>query len=115
MKNKKIILTLVLILVLGMLSGCIQKAESEEAATVNGETISREAYLNELNIYKSMYEAQYGTDIWSVEIEDGKSFEKYLKESVLENMVTDKALEQKAIESGFGISDEDLENQFETY
>src|SRR6056297_1732965 len=115
MKNKKIILILALTLVLGMLSGCIQKAESQEAATVNGEVISKEAYLNELKIYKNMYEAQYGKDIWGIEIEEGKSFERYLKESVLENMITDKALEQIALENGFEVSEEELENQFETY
>ncbi len=115
MKNKKIILMLALTLVIGMLSGCIQKAEGDEAAIVNGESISKEAYLNELNIYKNMYEAQYGSDIWSIEIEAGKSFERYLKESVLENMITDKALEQIALENGVEVSDEELESQFETY
>ncbi|MDW7668236.1 MAG: peptidylprolyl isomerase [Bacillota bacterium] len=115
MKNKKIILMLALTLVIGMLSGCIQKAEGDEAAIVNGESISKEAYLNELNIYKNMYEAQYGNDIWSIEIEAGKSFERYLKESVLENMITDKALEQIALENGVEVSDEELESQFETY
>ncbi len=115
MKNKKIILMLALTLVLGMLSGCIQKAESDEAATVNGESISKEAYMNELKIYKNMYEAQYGNDIWDVEIEADKSFERYLKESVLENMITDKALEQVALENGVEVNDEDLESQFEAY
>ena len=115
MKNKKIILILTLVLTIGMLSGCIQKAESEEVATVNGEGISREAYLNELNIYKNMYETQYGKDVWSIEIEEGKTFERFLKESVLENMITDKALEQVALENGIEVTDEDLESQFETY
>ncbi len=115
MKNKKIILMMALTLVLGMLSGCIQKAESDEAAIVNGEEISREAYLNELNIYKNMYEAQYGNDIWGVEIEEGKSFERYLKESVLENMITDKALVQVAMENGYEVSEEELESEFEAY
>jgi len=115
MKNKKIILILAVVLAIGMLSGCIQKAESEEVAKVNGESISREAYMNELNIYKNMYEVQYGEDIWSIEIEEGKSFEKYLKETVLENMIIDRALEQEAQKNGIEVSDEELESQFEMY
>ena len=115
MKNKKIILILVLVLAIGMLSGCIQKAESEEVAKVNGESISREAYINELNIYKNMYEVQYGEDIWSIEIEEGKSFENYLKETVLENMIIDKALQQEAQNNGIEVSDEELDSQFEMY
>ncbi|MFO7887698.1 MAG: SurA N-terminal domain-containing protein [Eubacteriales bacterium] len=47
--------------------------------------------------------------------QDGKKFDLYLKESVLENMITDKALEQIALENGFEVSEEELENQFQTY
>jgi len=115
MKNKKIVLFLVLVLIATAFTGCVQKAEGTEAATVNGESISIEQYKKELALYKNMYESQYGNDIWSIEMEEGKTFERYLKEAVLDTMVLDKALEQEALDSGFEVSEEELNEQFDAY
>lgn len=115
MKNKTLIVLLVVIMVTAAFTGCVQKVEGSEAATVNGDSISIEDYKKELALYKNMYESQYGQDIWTIEMEEGKTFERYLKEAVLDTMVLDKALEQEAIENGFEVTEEELNEQFEVY
>jgi len=115
MKNKNLVVLLVLVLIASAFTGCVQKVEGTEAATVNGESISIEDYKDELLLYKNMYESQYGPDIWTLEMEEGKTFERHLKEVVLDTMVLDKALEQEALNNGFEVTEEELDEQFDIY
>ena len=57
---------------------------------------------------------QYGftEDTWKQEVEEGKTYDMFLKESVLENLITEKLLLQKSKEVKIEIKDEQIEEQF---
>jgi len=89
--------------------------ENEYIVSVNNQYILLEEYLNELRIKKEAYENQYGKDIWDTEMENGENYEVFLKKELLENMITNKALEIEAAKSGIGLSKEDFDKKFEEY
>lgn len=117
MKNlKKIALLLTLsILMVTVFSGCVRKKTEEiTAAVVNGETITLAEYEKMVELQKKQYEVQYGftEETWKQEIEEGKTYDVFLKESVLENLITEKLLIQKAEEAEVKVTDEQIEEQF---
>ena len=49
-------------------------------------------YEKLLALNKSSMEAYYGSDIWSTEVEDGKTYKDTLKDMVLESMITSEVI-----------------------
>lgn len=116
--NKRLITLLVIILVLVVvtLAGCGDKNEEIEAvAKVNGNVITKTDFDNNFEIYKRSYEAQFGTEIWSEDIGNGKTFEKAVKESVLEKLITEEIILQKAEEMGIQVTEEQVEDEIKAY
>ena len=51
-------------------------------------------------------EAYYGSEIWSTEIEDGKTYKDTLKDMVLESMITSEVVYQQAQKEKVAPTDE---------
>jgi foldase protein PrsA len=96
-------------------TGCVKENKQSEAAIVNGEAITIEEFEEAFSIYKKMYEAQYGEDIWATEMEEGVTFENYLKSNILENMILEKMMLQEAVKNNISVSDEELEDIMKEY
>ncbi len=115
-KFRKIALLLTLsMLVITVFSGCVRKKTEEiTAAVVNGEEITLADFEKMVDLQKKQYETQYQftEDTWKQEVEEGKTYEAFLKENVLENMITEMLLMQKADEEQIQITDEQIEEEF---
>ena len=94
-----------------MLVGCGGSAgtsgKGEPAITLDGVSVS----MDEANFYtyimKSQYESYYGTEIWDMELEEGKTFGDSMKEMVNDALVQMLILNSKAEEYGVSLSSED--------
>lgn len=115
MKNKRLVFIILALLMLFSVTGCVKQNTESEAAVVNGEIITLAQYDETLAIYKKMYEAQYGVDVWKTEMEPGVTFLDYLNKNVLENMIFEKTIMQEAAKNKVVISDEDLAAKFTEY
>jgi foldase protein PrsA len=116
MKNKKIAaLVLTVIMILAISVGCVKENKESAAAVVNNEEISIAEFDENLEIYKNMYEAQYGEIVWDEEIEEGITYLSSLKENVIENMIMDTIMLQEAAKDGIEVTDEELQVLFDEY
>lgn len=121
MKNRKIAaLVLALVMVISMSTGCVKENKESAAAVVNGQQISIAEFDKNLEIYKNMYEAQYGEISWDEKIEDGEiadgvTYLSSLKDNVIENMIMDTIMIQEAEKENITVTDEELESLFEEY
>lgn len=116
MKNRRIAaIVLSLAMVLSMATGCVKENKESAAAVVNGEEISIAEFEKNLEIYKNMYESQYGEIVWDDEIEEGVTYLSSLKENVIENMIIDTIMLQEATNDSIEVTDEELESLFEEY
>ncbi|EOD00345.1 peptidylprolyl isomerase [Caldisalinibacter kiritimatiensis] len=117
LRRKLLALALVTIMIFSfVLTGCSsEKAENEAVAIVNGEKILKADYDKELDIYKKAYEAQFGPDIWAKDIGDGRTFEQAIKEKVLENLIIEEIIIQKAEEMEIAATDEQAKKEVEKY
>ena len=94
-----------------MLVGCGGSAgtsgKGEPAITLDGVSVS----MDEANFYtyimKSQYESYYGTEIWDMEVEEGKTFGDSMKEMVNDALVQMLIMNSKAEEYGVSLSSED--------
>lgn len=82
-------------------------SSSKPALTMGSTSIS----MDEANFYtyimKSQYEAYYGTEIWSMEVEEGVTFGDSMKEMVNDTLVEMLILNSKADDYGVSLTDED--------
>lgn len=113
---KKRFLPIVIILsfLLTMLSGC-QKAPKDAVATVNGEIISKTDFDSNFDMYKKVYEEQYGADIMKKDAGNDKTFEEVIKEKILENLIAEKVVLQDASKQKIAVTDEEVKNQIDSY
>ena len=96
----KKILSLILSLIITVsLVGC---SSNKAVATVNGENITLGNYEKVLALNKSFMEQNYGysNEIWSTEMEKGKTYEDVLKDTVLESMAISEVIYQEAKKQG---------------
>lgn len=124
-KLRKLALIMVIfILVVASLSGCVrEKIEVIGKATVNGDTITVKDYEDALDIQKKRIEVEYGftAEKWQEEVEGaeeadkGKTYEEMIGESVLENLIAEKLLNQKAKEMGIEVTEEEFEEDFNSF
>ncbi len=98
-----------------LLAGCGNKdtaggdAAKDVAVTMEQGSIS----MGEARLYayvmKSQYEAYYGSSIWDMEVEDGKTFGDSMKGMITEQLAQMIVLNSQAEEYGVSLSDEDNE------
>lgn len=110
----KKLFTLVLCLMMTVsLVGCSSK--NETVATVNGTDIILGNYEKLLALNKSSMEAYYGSDIWSQEIEEGKTYEDMVKEMVIETMIASEIIYQQAQKDKVAPTDEEVQEQIDSF
>ena len=112
--NKKLVKVTSTILISAMfLTGC--GADANTVAKVNGETISVEEYTKDFNIIKKRYETQYGPEFFVEEGPDGKTMEEVLKDNVLEKLVVEEIIMQKAEKEKFLADDKEVEEEVKNF
>ena len=110
----KKIFTLILCLMMTVsLVGCSSK--NKAVATVNGQDITLGNYEKLLALNKSSMESYYGSDIWSQEIEDGKTYEDMIKDMVLETMIGSEVIYQQAEKDKVLPTDEQVQEQIDSF
>ena len=101
---RKMLTLLVLLLSLGLLSGC----GSSVVATVNEEKITQEQLDKRLNTVKDYYEKQYGMKI---EGEQGQQMLQDMKQQLLDEMIYDILKKQEARKIGQDMTDEQIQEK----
>lgn len=96
-----------------ILTGC--GAGSSIVAKVNGDDISVEEYGKDYNIIKQRYEAQYGPDFLAQQGPEGKTMEQVLKQNVLDKLIIEKVIMQKAEEDKILATDKEVDEEIASY
>lgn len=108
--NKNLVKVTSTILVSAMfLTGC--GAGSDTVAKVNGDKISVEEFSKDFNIIRQNYEAQYGPEFLDQEGPDGETMGEVLKENVLDKLIVEEIIMQKAEEEKFIATDEEVNEE----
>lgn len=110
---KKIFTLIICLMMTVSLIGC--SSENKIVATVNGQDITLGNYEKLLALNKSSMETYYGSDIWSQEVEDGKTYEEMLKEVVLETMIGSEVIYQQAEKDKVAPTDEQIQEQIDSF
>lgn len=110
----KKILTLALVLVMTMsLIGC--SSQNKTVATVNEQEITLGNYEKLLALNKSSMELYYGSEIWSTEIEEGKTYEDMLKDMVIETMIRSEVIYEQAKKEGVEPTEKEIQQQVDSF
>lgn len=111
----KKILSLILSLIITVsLVGC---SSNKAVATVNGENITLGNYEKVLSLNKSFMEQNYGysNEIWSTEMEKGKTYEDVLKDTVLESMAISEVIYQEAKKQGIEPTKDEVQKEINNF
>lgn len=97
-----------------LLSGCAKNTQ-DIAIQVNKEIISLEEYEREFEVYKNLYERQYGENALSQEGINGKTIGQELRDNLVQKLTTDALIEKESRDKGFDITKEELETNISDY
>lgn len=114
MKRKIMTISTSLMLVLS-LTGCSGAKNDKVVASVNDKNITVSEYTQALKLNKGAIESMYGTSIWDTEIEKGKKYSEFFKDSVLEQMINTEVLYQQAKKDNLLPSKEEVDKQFKEF
>jgi len=111
-----LILTLVMSLSLGgcqaeKSSGSNVKLDESMVASVNGSTITVEAFDKSFALVEKSYNDLYGETIWTTEVE-GKTVKQLVKEEILENLILESLIVNFVNETGFKVETADVEDSY---
>lgn len=110
----KKIFTLVLCLMMTLsLIGC--SSDKKAVAIVNGQDITLGNYEKLLALNKSSMESYYGKDIWSTEIEKGKTYEDTLRDMVLQTMIDSEIIYQQAKKEKVAPTEKQIQEQIDSF
>lgn len=110
----KKIFTLILCLMMTVsLIGC--SADKKAVAVVNGKELTLGNYQKLLALNKLSMESYYGSDIWSTEIEKGKTYEDTLREMVLQTMIGSEVIYQQAEKEKVAPTDKQVQEQIDSF
>lgn len=92
-----------------MLSGCInQETKGEIVAKVNGDSIYKEDFDKDFNVYKKAVESKVGSEIW-------KQLEEEAMRKFLDKLIIEQIISQKAKELGIEVTDKEVEEEIKNY
>lgn len=114
MKRKIISISASLMLILS-LTGCSGTKNNDSVATVNDSSIGVSKYIQALKLNKSAIESMYGTSIWDSEVEKGKKYSDFFKDTVLEQMINTEVIYQQAKKDKLLPSEEEVNKQFKEF
>ncbi len=112
---KKIKLTVLSLLVMGLFVGCSsnENASSKEVvATVNGQDITVEEFEQVYNIQKKSIEMLYGEEALTKEISEGVTFADQLKEDVLQQIIDVNIMYKEAEKEKLLPTDKEVEEKY---
>ena len=115
MHLKKIKLTVLSLLVMGLFVGCSsnENASSKEVvATVNGQDITVEEFEQVYNIQKKSIEMLYGEEALTQEISEGVTFADQLKEDVLQQIIDVNIMYKEAEKEKLLPTDKEVEEKY---
>lgn len=109
---KKLLKSLFAVLIcVSTVTACTAKMD-KPVATVEGQNITYARYLKELAIFKAQIQMQFGDAVWSQTFPGSDAtFLEHLKTQILDNMVTNAILTQKAEKEGLKIDEKEFENE----
>ncbi|WP_434798008.1 peptidylprolyl isomerase [Terrisporobacter vanillatitrophus] len=110
---KKIFTFILCLMMTVSLIGC--SAGKKAVATVNGQDITLENYQKLLSLNKSSMESYYGSDVWSKEMEDGKTYKDTLKEMVLQTMIGSEVIYQESEKQKVLPTDKQIQEQIDSF
>lgn len=111
--NKKLVkVTSTILISTVVLAGC---GTGDTVAKVNGEKISIEEYTKDYDIIKKRYEAQFGPEFFEEKNEEGKTMGNVLKENVLDKLVIEAIIMQKASEDKILPTEEEINAQIKSF
>lgn len=94
------------------LSGCSNNSEGL-VAKVGDDEITEEEFNEDFELYKAVYEKQFGEDVMSQEFEEGETFEDTLKDQIMEKLIIEKILFAEAKAKDIVVEDEEIKAQME--
>ncbi len=113
--KRKIIIGFVVCMLLGLVA-CNKKEEASMVKVkVNGQEITVGEYDKRLAQMMEMYEAQYGSGIWTQEVEKDKTYKQYLEDMVLDTMILEIVIIEEANKAGLKVTDEEMKEEFAKY
>lgn len=113
--NRKVLLILALVVLTTFtLSGCGKPPEGA-VAKVDGDFISKTDFDENFNMYKKVYQQQFGEDIMSKDAGNGKTFEEAIREQVLEKLIVEKIILNYAEKNNITVTDEEVNKQIASY
>lgn len=112
---KKIMAVLLMALMVFSLTACSSKESKDIVAKVNDRVITVSEYEKTLGMYKKNFEGIYGPDIWTTEVEKGKTVIEVIKEQVLNNMINDEVVYQAAQKENIVVEDKDVDAQLKQF
>ncbi|RKD20955.1 hypothetical protein BET04_08785 [Caminicella sporogenes] len=119
MKRKVLAITVVLILLATIFTGCNKESlksslDKNVVAKVNGVKITKEDFEKNFSIVEKSYSKWYGEDIWSQEI-DGKTLLTIVKQQILDKLITEELILQEAKKMGIKIDSEKVEEKYKDF
>lgn len=109
---KKFLSSVLIGILLITLAGCSKEVEEQYVAKVNSVEISLSDYEKNLAIFRKQIEATVGSDIWTQDAGEGRTYNDLFREQILEKMIEEEVIIQDATAKGLSVSDEDVEIQF---
>lgn len=107
--NKKLVkVTSTILISAFVLTGC---GAGDTVAKVNGDDITVEEYGKDYNIIKKRYETQYGPEFFEQKGPEGKTMEEVLKTNVLDKLIIEQIIMQKAQEDNIVATDEEVNKE----
>ncbi len=99
---------------LSIFSGCAKSTEGI-AIQVNNEIITIEDYEREFEVYKNLYERQYGEDALSQEGINGKTIAEDLRDNIISKLITEAIIEKDSRDKNFQITEKNLQESMDEY
>jgi foldase protein PrsA len=116
LKNSRASILIAVVIIAISFSGCgvIRKDPEVErnspVAKVNDQIITKEEFNQNLELYKSSYEQQFGKEIWNKDIE-GKKFIDVIKDQVVEKLILDRLVVEEAQKQGIKATQQEIDNE----
>lgn len=120
MKLKKLAVGLLVVslVMTGLLTGCSNDSKPEVSENVitlvNEDEILNEDFNRRVLEVKYNVTSNYGEEAWTSDV-DGKTYEEFVKELILEDMIKEKVILQNVDKEASKISEEDLNAELEMY
>lgn len=100
------------------LTACGQGAKDDKSqyiAKVNGKEITYGEYEKNFMIFKKQIESNVGTDIWSQDAGEGKTYRVVFREQILEKLIEDELIVQEAEKEKITVDEKEVDDQLANF